>query len=84
MNTAAIKAAIEGTDLITNAHLDFAKDKIMMGSERKSYIPSEESRKVSWRAHLYFAASFLCFFLFAVALRHFLSLRKTVISRDAD
>ena len=44
---AALKAAVEGTETITNAHLEFAKDKIVMGTERKSFVLSEEARKVS-------------------------------------
>ena len=47
VNMAALKAAVEGTETIANAHLEFAKDKILMGTERKSFVLSEEARKVS-------------------------------------
>lgn len=47
VNMAALKAAVEGTDKITNAQLEFAKDKIVMGTERKSFVQSEESRRMT-------------------------------------
>uniref|UniRef100_A0A0D3ERA8 AAA+ ATPase domain-containing protein n=1 Tax=Oryza barthii TaxID=65489 RepID=A0A0D3ERA8_9ORYZ len=36
VNIAAIKAAVEGADKLTAAQLEFAKDRIIMGTERKS------------------------------------------------
>ncbi|KAH7281840.1 hypothetical protein KP509_36G065900 [Ceratopteris richardii] len=47
VNMAALKAAVEGTDNISNSQLEFAKDKIIMGTERKSFVQSEESRKLT-------------------------------------
>lgn len=44
---AAVKAAVDGNDKIYSNQLEFAKDKILMGTERKSLTLSEESRKVS-------------------------------------
>lgn len=46
MNIAAIKAAVEGAEKLTSVQLEFAKDRIMMGTERKSMFISEESKKV--------------------------------------
>uniref|UniRef100_A0A0D9V2Z6 AAA+ ATPase domain-containing protein n=1 Tax=Leersia perrieri TaxID=77586 RepID=A0A0D9V2Z6_9ORYZ len=36
VNIAAIKAAVEGADKLTAAQLEFAKDRIIMGTERRS------------------------------------------------
>ncbi|QCD99128.1 ATP-dependent metalloprotease [Vigna unguiculata] len=47
INMAAIKAAMNDSNAVTNADLEFAKDKILMGSERKSALVSEEARKVT-------------------------------------
>lgn len=46
VNIAAIKAAVEGADKLTSAQLEFAKDRIIMGTERKTMFISEESKKV--------------------------------------
>jgi ATP-dependent metalloprotease len=46
VNVAAVKAAVDGTEVIGTEQLEYAKDKIMMGAERKSAVLSEESRKV--------------------------------------
>lgn len=46
VNTAAIRAAVEGAEKLTAAHLEYAKDRIMMGTERKTMHLSEESKKV--------------------------------------
>lgn len=45
VNIAAIKAAIDGGVAVTMADLEHAKDKIVMGSERKSAVISPENRK---------------------------------------
>ncbi|XP_058192152.1 ATP-dependent zinc metalloprotease FTSH 11, chloroplastic/mitochondrial-like [Rhododendron vialii] len=45
VNIAAIKAAVEGAEELTAAQLEFAKDRIMMGTERKTMFVSEESKK---------------------------------------
>lgn len=46
VNMAAVKAAVDGSDKICSIQLEFAKDKILMGTERKSLTLSQESRKV--------------------------------------
>jgi len=46
VNMAAVKAAVDGIDKITTNQLEFAKDKLLMGTERKSMSLTEESRKV--------------------------------------
>ncbi|KAG5558776.1 hypothetical protein RHGRI_008659 [Rhododendron griersonianum] len=45
VNIAAIKAAVDGAEKLTAAQLEFAKDRIMMGTERKTMFVSEESKK---------------------------------------
>ncbi|KAK6925956.1 AAA ATPase, AAA+ lid domain [Dillenia turbinata] len=47
VNIAAIKAAVEGADMLTATQLDFAKDRIIMGTERKTMYISEESKKLT-------------------------------------
>lgn len=47
INVAALKAAMDGQKDVSMVDLEFAKDKIMMGSERKSAVISEESRRLT-------------------------------------
>ncbi|XP_020235518.2 ATP-dependent zinc metalloprotease FTSH 4, mitochondrial [Cajanus cajan] len=47
INIAAIKAAMDGAKAVSMADLEHAKDKIIMGSERKSAVISEDSRKLT-------------------------------------
>jgi ATP-dependent metalloprotease len=47
VNHAAIKASKENSRYVTNEDLEWAKDKIMMGSERKSAVISPESKKLT-------------------------------------
>ncbi|THU72734.1 hypothetical protein C4D60_Mb04t15290 [Musa balbisiana] len=47
VNIGAIKAAVDSVDKITAAHLEFAKDRMIMGTERKAMFISEESRKLT-------------------------------------
>ncbi|KAA8491434.1 ATP-dependent zinc metalloprotease FTSH 5, mitochondrial [Porphyridium purpureum] len=44
VNMAALKAALDGMDSVGMKQLEHAKDKILMGAERKSAVISEESR----------------------------------------
>lgn len=46
VNIAAIKAAVDGAEKLTGTQLEFAKDRIIMGTERKTMFLSEESKKV--------------------------------------
>ncbi|XP_020267015.1 ATP-dependent zinc metalloprotease FTSH 4, mitochondrial-like, partial [Asparagus officinalis] len=47
VNIAAVKAAMDGAKSVTMADLEYAKDKITMGSERKSAVISEENRRTT-------------------------------------
>ncbi|KAL4323199.1 hypothetical protein GQ457_11G016930 [Hibiscus cannabinus] len=47
VNVAAVNAAMHGAKEVTMADLEYAKDKIILGSERKSAVISEESRKLT-------------------------------------
>jgi ATP-dependent metalloprotease len=46
-NMAALKAALEGAAAVGMQHLEYAKDKILMGAERKSAAISEDSRRLT-------------------------------------
>jgi len=47
INMAAIKAAMDGAKAVSMADLEHAKDKIVMGSERKSAVVSAKERKLT-------------------------------------
>ena len=47
VNVAALKAAREGALAVNMAALEFAKDRIMMGAERKSAVISPKNRKLT-------------------------------------
>ncbi|XP_065868431.1 ATP-dependent zinc metalloprotease FTSH 11, chloroplastic/mitochondrial [Euphorbia lathyris] len=47
VNIAAIKAAVEGAEKLNSAQLEFAKDRIIMGTERKTMFISEDSKKLT-------------------------------------
>jgi ATP-dependent metalloprotease len=47
VNQAALKASVDGLKSVGMAALEYAKDKIMMGSERKSAVISPETMKMT-------------------------------------
>ncbi|CAH1401685.1 unnamed protein product [Nezara viridula] len=47
VNQAALKAAIDGADSVTMKYLESARDKVLMGPERKSRIPDEETNEIT-------------------------------------
>ncbi len=47
VNEAALNAARGGQSKVTMRDFDFAKDKVIMGSERKSMVISEEDKKIT-------------------------------------
>ncbi|XP_038906941.1 ATP-dependent zinc metalloprotease FTSH 11, chloroplastic/mitochondrial [Benincasa hispida] len=47
VNIAAIKAAVDGAEKLNSSQLEFAKDRIVMGTERKTMFLSEESKKLT-------------------------------------
>jgi len=47
VNEAALLAAREGQDFIAMRHFDMAKDKVLMGTERKSMIITQKEKKLT-------------------------------------
>ncbi|KAG9290854.1 hypothetical protein G9A89_011003 [Geosiphon pyriformis] len=47
VNQAAIQASRDGAREVTMTHMEYAKDKILMGAERKSAVITEESKRVT-------------------------------------
>ncbi|XP_050426443.1 ATP-dependent zinc metalloprotease YME1L [Adelges cooleyi] len=47
VNQAALKAASEGAKTVSMKHLEIARDKILMGPEKKTKIPDEEANKLT-------------------------------------
>ena len=47
INVAALRAALDGAMDVGMAQLEYAKDRIMMGAERKSAVITEENRKLT-------------------------------------
>ncbi len=47
VNEGALLAAREGADKVTMHHLEMAKDKVMMGTERRSMIITEEEKETT-------------------------------------
>lgn len=47
INQAALRAAIEGAEVVAMRHLENARDKVLMGPERKARLPDEEANKIT-------------------------------------
>jgi ATP-dependent metalloprotease len=47
VNIAALRASMQGKPAVGQAELEYAKDRVMMGAERKSAVISEENRKLT-------------------------------------
>lgn len=47
VNQAALKAAIDGAEAVGMKHLESARDKVLMGPERKARLPDEEANKIT-------------------------------------
>lgn len=47
INQAALRAAIEGAEVVGMRHIEYARDKVIMGPERKTRIPDEEVNKMT-------------------------------------
>ncbi|XP_061190954.1 ATP-dependent zinc metalloprotease YME1L-like [Saccostrea echinata] len=47
VNQAALKAAKDGANIVCMSHLEWAKDKILMGAEKKTRTPDEEANWVT-------------------------------------
>lgn len=47
VNQAALRAAIEGAEVVAMRHLENARDKVLMGPERKLRLPDEEANKIT-------------------------------------
>ncbi|XP_043485680.1 ATP-dependent zinc metalloprotease YME1L [Polistes fuscatus] len=47
VNQAALQAAILNSDYVTMKHLEYARDKVLMGPEGKSKIPDEETNRIT-------------------------------------
>ncbi|KAI5723538.1 hypothetical protein M8J76_007741 [Diaphorina citri] len=47
VNQAALRAAIDGVPHVTMKYLEYARDKVLMGPERKSRLPDEETNMIT-------------------------------------
>ncbi|XP_028042980.1 ATP-dependent zinc metalloprotease YME1 homolog isoform X1 [Bombyx mandarina] len=47
VNQAALRAAIEGAKTVTMKHLEDARDKVLMGPERRGRLPDEEANTIT-------------------------------------
>uniref|UniRef100_A0A1B0GL24 Uncharacterized protein n=3 Tax=Lutzomyia longipalpis TaxID=7200 RepID=A0A1B0GL24_LUTLO len=47
VNQAALRAAIDGAEVVTMKHLESARDKVLMGPEKKARVPDEEANKIT-------------------------------------
>lgn len=47
INQAALRAAIDGAEVVSMQHIEMARDKVMMGPERKTRLPDEEANEIT-------------------------------------
>ncbi|KAH8300132.1 hypothetical protein KR044_010325 [Drosophila immigrans] len=47
INQAALRAAIDGAETVNMKHLETARDKVLMGPERKARLPDEEANTIT-------------------------------------
>ncbi|XP_017003101.3 ATP-dependent zinc metalloprotease YME1L isoform X2 [Drosophila takahashii] len=47
INQAALRAAIDGAETVSMKHLETARDKVLMGPERKARLPDEEANTIT-------------------------------------
>ncbi|KAJ8396817.1 hypothetical protein AAFF_G00014160 [Aldrovandia affinis] len=47
VNQAALKAAVDGKDMVTMKELEFSKDKILMGPERRSVLIDKKNKTIT-------------------------------------
>ncbi|CAO1395769.1 unnamed protein product [Diamesa hyperborea] len=47
INQGALRAAIDGAEVVSMRHLENARDKVLMGPERKARLPDEEANKIT-------------------------------------
>ncbi|XP_028290415.1 ATP-dependent zinc metalloprotease YME1L1 isoform X2 [Gouania willdenowi] len=47
VNQAALKAAVDGKEMVTMTDLEFAKDKILMGPERRSVVIDKQNKTIT-------------------------------------
>ncbi|KAG9476657.1 hypothetical protein GDO78_003264 [Eleutherodactylus coqui] len=47
VNQAALKAAVDGKDMVTMTEMEFAKDKILMGPERRSVVIDDKNKTIT-------------------------------------
>uniref|UniRef100_A0A8D9A4E9 ATP-dependent zinc metalloprotease YME1 homolog n=1 Tax=Cacopsylla melanoneura TaxID=428564 RepID=A0A8D9A4E9_9HEMI len=47
VNQAALRAAIDGVPHVSMKYMEYARDKVLMGPERKSRLPDEETNRIT-------------------------------------
>ena len=47
VNQAALKAAMDGHVAVTMVHMEYARDKVLMGPAKKSKIPDDETNQIT-------------------------------------
>lgn len=47
VNQAALKAAMDGDPAVSTVHMEFARDKVLMGPAKKTRVPDEETNQIT-------------------------------------